>query len=61
MLHLVSKYAAQVKKDPDNLRARAKMEKYAIITAKTIIQAGGESNYGQNAYFTTRRKGCWPV
>lgn len=57
MLHLVSKYAAQVKKDPDNLRARAKMEKYAKITAKTIIQAGGESNYGQNAYFYDAAEG----
>lgn len=57
MLHLVSKYAAQVKKDPDNLRARAKMEKYAKITAKTIIQAGGETNYGQNAYFYDAAEG----
>ena len=57
MLHLVSKYAAQVKNDPDNLRARAKMEKYAKITAKTIIQAGGETNYGQNAYFYDAAEG----
>jgi len=39
--------------NPDDLRARAKAEKPAKITAKTIIQAGGgdSSSYGQNAYF----------
>ena len=33
------------------------MEKYAKITAKTIIQAGGETNYGQNAYFYDAAEG----
>ena len=51
MLHLVSKYAKLVQENPKDLRARAKMEKYAKICAKTIIQAGGDSSYGQNAYF----------
>ncbi|WP_242971159.1 type IV secretory system conjugative DNA transfer family protein, partial [Anaerotruncus colihominis] len=41
----------------DDLRARAKMEKYAKICAKTIIQAGGEQNYGQNAYFYDAAEG----
>ena len=57
MLHLISKYADLYHKDPKNLRARAKMEKYAKICAKTIIQAGGESNYGQNAYFYDAAEG----
>lgn len=51
MLHLISKYADWYHANPDDLRARAKMKKYAKICAKTIIQAGGETNYGQNAYF----------
>ena len=33
------------------------MEKYAKICAKTIIQAGGEQNYGQNAYFYDAAEG----
>ena len=57
MLHLISKYADLYHNDPTNLRARAKMEKYAKICAKTIIQAGGESNYGQNAYFYDAAEG----
>lgn len=57
MLHLISKYADLYHNDPKNLRARAKMEKYAKICAKTIIQAGGESNYGQNAYFYDTAEG----
>ena len=57
MLHLISKYADKYHNDPKDLRARAKMEKYAKICAKTIIQAGGESNYGQNAYFYDAAEG----
>ena len=57
MLHLISKYADQYHAHPDDLRARAKMEKYAKICAKTIIQAGGEQNYGQNAYFYDAAEG----
>ena len=57
MLHLISKYADIYHKNPNNLRARAKMEKYAKICAKTIIQSGGESNYGQNAYFYDAAEG----
>lgn len=39
--------------DRTNLSAKAKAEKYAKITAKTIINIGGGSsaNYGQNAFF----------
>lgn len=57
MLHLVSKYAKLVQENPNDLRSRAKMEKYAKICAKTIIQMGGEQNYGQNAYFYDAAEG----
>ena len=57
MLHLISMYADLYHKNPQDLRARAKMEKYAKICAKTIIQAGGETNYGQNAYFYDAAEG----
>lgn len=58
LLHLVNKYMDEYQKDPDNLPAKAKAEKYAKITAKTIINAGGDSSaYGQNAYFYDAAEG----
>lgn len=57
MLHLISKYADCCRENPQALRARAKMEKYAKICAKTIIQAGGDGSYGQNAYFYDAAEG----
>ncbi len=57
MLHLISKYADLYQENPDDLRAKAKMEKYAKICAKTIIQAGGEQSFGQNAYFYDAAEG----
>ena len=51
MLHLVNKYMDEYLADHTNLSAKAKAEKYAKITAKTIISSGGtdSSSYGQNA------------
>lgn len=58
LLHLVNKYMDEYQKDQDNLPAKAKAEKYAKITAKTIINAGGDSSaYGQNAYFYDAAEG----
>lgn len=57
MLSLISKYADLYKSNPDDLRFKAKMEKYAKICAKTIIQAGGSGDYGQNAYFYDSAEG----
>lgn len=52
MLHLVNKYMDIYLSDKSNLSAKAKAEKYAKITAKTIISIGGDSSiYGTNAYF----------
>ena len=53
ILHLVNKYMDEYLADKSNLSAKAKAEKYAKITAKTIINIGGgdSSNYGQNAFF----------
>lgn len=53
ILHLVNKYMDLYLSDKTNLSAKAKAEKYAKITAKTIINIGGgdSSNYGQNAFF----------
>ena len=53
MLHLVNKYMDIYKADKSNLSAKAKAEKYAKITAKTIINIGGGdySSMGQNAFF----------
>ena len=57
MLHLISKYADQCKTNPKDLRVRSKMEKYAKICAKTVIQAGGDGDRGQNAYFYDAAEG----
>lgn len=39
------------------LAARAKAEKYAKILAKTIVSPGGNTDYGQNAYFYDAAEG----
>lgn len=59
MLHLVNKYMDIYLSDKTNLSAKAKAEKYAKITAKTIISIGGgdASSYGQNAYFYESAEG----
>lgn len=58
ILHLVNQYMDEYLADPINLSAKAKAEKYAKITAKTIINiGGGDGNYGQNAYFYDSAEG----
>ena len=59
ILYLVNKYFDAYIKEPENLAYKAKAEKYAKITAKTIISSGGEdaSSYGQNAFFYDAAEG----
>ena len=59
ILHLVNKYMDIYLSDKNYLSAKAKAEKYAKITAKTIINIGGgdSSNYGQNAFFYDAAEG----
>lgn len=58
MLHLVNKYMDIYLSDKTDLSAKAKAEKYAKITAKTIISIGGDSSiYGTNAYFYDSAEG----
>ena len=59
ILHLVNKYMDIYLADRTNLSAKAKAEKYAKITAKTIINIGGgdSASYGQNAYFYDSAEG----
>ena len=59
ILHLVNKYMDIYLKDKNNLSAKAKAEKYAKITAKTIMNIGGgdSSAYGQNAFFYDAAEG----
>ncbi|WP_296585448.1 type IV secretory system conjugative DNA transfer family protein [Ruminococcus sp.] len=59
ILHLVNKYMDIYLNDRTNLSAKAKAEKYAKITAKTIINIGGgnSANYGQNAFFYDAAEG----
>lgn len=58
ILHLVNKYMDIYLYDKSNLSAKAKAEKYAKITAKTIINIGGGSTEsGANAYFYDAAEG----
>jgi type IV secretion system protein VirD4 len=57
LLHLINKYMDLCKANPDNLAAKAKAEKYAKILAKTLINTGSDSNYGQNQFFYDAAEG----
>ena len=59
ILQLVNRYMDAYKKNPDSLALKAKAEKYAKITAKTIITSSGEdsASYGQNAFFYDAAEG----
>ncbi len=52
-LALVNQYVDISEKEPTNIAAKAKAEKYAKILAKTIISPDGDNaSRGQNAFFT---------
>ncbi|OLN30109.1 VirD4-like conjugal transfer protein, CD1115 family [Desulfosporosinus metallidurans] len=59
MLHLVNKYMDAYLADPEKLSLKARAEKYAKITAKTIVNSGSmdAGNYGQNAFFYDAAEG----
>ena len=59
LLHLVNRYMDLYLKNPENLAYKARAEKYAKITAKTIINSGGfdASSAGQNAFFYDAAEG----
>lgn len=59
MLHLVNKYMDEYLKYQDNLSLKARAERYAKITAKTIVNSGGmdAGAYGQNAFFYEAAEG----
>ena len=57
-LSLVNHYVDISEKDPANIAAKAKAEKYAKILAKTIISPDGDnSSRGQNAFFYDSAEG----
>ena len=56
LLTLINHYMDVCRKDPTNLAARAKSEKYAKILSKTIINPDGE-NFAQNQYFYDAAEG----
>lgn len=57
-LYLVNRYMDLWRKNPENLTARAKAEKYAKIISKTIVNASGDAAaYGQNAFFYDAAEG----
>ena len=59
LLHLVNRYMDAYLKNPQNLACKARAEKYAKITAKTIISSGGfdTAMAGQNAFFYDAAEG----
>ena len=56
-LTLVNHYMDRVKRDSNDLTARAKAENYAKILAKTIVSPEGSSQYGENAFFYESAEG----
>ena len=56
-LTLVNHYMDRAKRDPNDLAAKAKAEKYAKILAKTIVSPEGSSQYGDNAFFYESAEG----
>ena len=57
-LALVNRYMDITQKEPTNVAARAKAEKYAKILSKTIINpSGDDANYGQNSFFYDAAEG----
>ena len=57
LLTLINRYMDIARKQPDNLAARAKAEKYAKILAKSIVSPKGNSDHGQNAFFYDAAEG----
>ncbi len=58
LLTLINRYMDAYIREPGNLGAKAKAEKYAKILAKTIVNpAGEEETRGQNAYFYDAAEG----
>ena len=58
LLTLFNRYMDIVRKEPNNLTARAKAEKYSKILAKTIVNPSGDaSTYGENAFFYDAAEG----
>ena len=58
LLTLVNRYMDIAQKDPQNLAAKAKAEKYAKILAKTIVNPDGNSaSRGENAFFYDAAEG----
>lgn len=56
LLTLINHYMDVCRKEPNNLAARAKAEKYAKILSKTVINPDGE-NFAQNQYFYDAAEG----
>ncbi len=59
LLTLINHYMDVCRKEPTNLAARAKSEKYSKILSKTIINPDGRTLHKIN-FFTTRRRACSP-
>ena len=58
LLTLINRYMDLARKNPTDLSAHAKAEKYVKVLAKTIINPSGDaSHYGQNSYFYDAAEG----
>ena len=58
LLTVINHWMDRARKDPKDLGARAKAEKYAKLLAKTIVNPEGDSgSRGQNAYFYEAAEG----
>lgn len=59
LLTLINHYMDACRRDPADLAARAKSEKYSKILSKAIINPDGRTLHKINI-FTTRRRACSP-
>lgn len=57
LLTLINRYMDMSLKNPKNIAAKAKAEKYAKILAKTIISPSDDTDHGQNAFFYDAAEG----
>ena len=58
LLTLINRYMDLAVANPEDLKSRAKSEKYAKILSNTIINPSGDENiYGQNSYFYQAAEG----
>ena len=61
LLTLINRYMDLARKDPTNLAAHAKAEKYVKVLAKTIINPSGDASHYRTPTSMTPPRACCPL